>query len=162
MKLQLTPCPFCKTLIPEDSIYCDACGEKLRRCTSCGVFAKSKRCTKCGQPTEDIQPDEPDLASAIKAVPGHLECMSARLRLGLSHEAIIGRRGNYGNAFQPFRSVSGIHAQLLYIDGVWHIMDLGSSFGTFLNGKKLEKEKPVAIKVNDILKFADLEFKVLE
>ena len=41
-------------------------------------------------------------------------------------------------------------------------MDLGSSFGTYLNGEKLEKDKPTFIKVDDILKFADVEFKVSE
>ena len=162
MKLNLKQCPYCKTPIPEDSVYCDVCGEKLRYCPSCGAFAKSKRCAKCGHPTEEINAGEPASNPNSKHVPGHLVCMSANIRLGLSHEAIIGRRGNYGNTFQQFHSVSGNHAQLLCVEGIWQIRDLGSSFGTYLNGEKLEKNKPTPINVNDILKFADVEFLVSE
>lgn len=162
MNMKLIQCPFCKTPIPEDSVYCDICGKKLRHCPSCGAFAKSKMCAKCGHPTEEINSGEPISCPVSKLTPGHLVCLSASIRLGLTHEAIIGRRGNYGNTFQQFHSISGTHAKLLCVKGVWQIMDLGSSFGTYLNGEKLEKDKPTFIKVDDILKFADVEFKVSE
>ncbi len=157
-------CPFCKTLIPDDCIYCDTCGEKLRKCTSCGSFAKSKRCTKCGKPTEEIMPLQnvlqPENAAEIK--PDHLVCLSSNLRLGLCHDAIIGRRGSYGTAFQGFPSISGLHARLIQAGDVWEIEDIGSSYGTFINGEELERNKPKKIKIGDIIKFADIEFKVTE
>lgn len=157
MNANLIPCPFCKTLIPDDCIYCDTCGEKLRKCTSCGAFAKSKRCTKCGKPTEELVSSK-----AVSVLPGHLVCLSAALRLGLSNDAVIGRRGSYGDVFHIFPSISGRHARLIQKGDVWQIVDIGSSYGTFLNGKELEKDHPAVIKVGDIIKFADIEFKVTE
>ena len=162
MKHKLTPCPFCKTPIPDDGVYCDTCGKKLRWCPSCGIYAKAKICTKCGGPTKDITPAYIKDRTASTATPGHLDGLSVNLRLGLCHEAIIGRRGNYGATFQPYQSISGLHAKLLCQDGAWKIEDLGSSFGTFLNGRKLERNQQEDIKVGDILKFANLEFKVSE
>lgn len=177
MNEKLIPCPFCKTPIPDDCIYCDMCGEKLRKCVSCGSFAKSKRCTNCGGQTEEISQDftivnkpktidsnkvERVSETSLKVEPGHLVCLSKDLRLGLSHDAVVGRRGSYGNAFQVFPSISGLHAKFIHKDGEWLIEDIGSSYGTFLNGKELDKHLAVIFRVGDVLKFADVEFKVTE
>lgn len=164
MTTTMKTCPFCKTPIPDDCIYCDICGEKLRKCSSCGAFAKSKRCTKCGSPTEEIDTghnfSQPE--NGKRTIPDHLVCLSSDLRIGLSNDAVIGRRGSYGNAFQNFPSISGLHARLIQIGDVWKIEDVGSSYGTFLNGKELERNKPERIQVGDIVKFANIEFKVTE
>lgn len=164
MTTTMISCPFCKTLIPNDCIYCDTCGEKLRKCTSCGSFARSKRCTKCGNPTEEISHKQnvsaPGDRTEVK--PDHLVCLSTSLRIGLSHDAVIGRRGSYGTAFQGFPSISGLHARLIQTGDIWEIEDIGSSYGTFINGEELEQNKPRRIKVGDIVKFADIEFKVTE
>lgn len=208
MNTTLKPCPFCNTLIPEECIYCDNCGEKLRKCTSCGAFAKSKRCTRCGKPTEEVstKPTQSNVQSAAPSTPptpldttpaativspispnisasssststlrpnsninanaerkpDHLVCLSAPLRLGLCHDAIIGRRGSYGNVFQNFLSISGLHAKLIDTGNGWQIEDIGSSYGTFLNGTPLEKNRPTPIRVGDIIRFADIDFKVTE
>ncbi len=202
MDIKLTLCPFCKKLIPEDCVYCDMCGNKLRRCMTCGTFSKSKRCVKCGQPTEefDSKASESDIKnirpvnkaeeiqsnqysseanistnkptgvnatirpsiSKKTSIPGHLVCTSKNMRLGLGDDAIIGRNGSYGDAFQEFPSISREHAKLLKGDIDWLIEDIGSSWGTFLNNKELEKNKPTPIKVGDTLRFADIEFKVTE
>ena len=147
--------------IPEDCVYCDICGKKLRWCPKCGSYAKSKICSKCGEPTEDVNPDKViQKPSSNIAQPGHLMGLSVDIRLGICHEAIIGRRGSYGATFQQFPSISGFHAKILCYDGECKIEDLGSSYGTYLNGVKLEKNQPTNIKVGDILKFADVEFKV--
>lgn len=160
----MTPCPFCKTPIPNDCVYCDICGEKLRKCRSCSAFAKAKFCTKCGSETEDIIPklNQPDTEVNTPATPNHLVCIMSNLRLGLCHEAIIGRRGSYGNAFQQFPSISGLHAKLIQSGDKWLIEDIGSSYGTYVNGEQLERNNPIEIKVGDIIKFADIDFNVIE
>ncbi len=171
MNTTLIPCPFCKTPIPEDCVYCDTCGKKLRKCSSCGAFAKSVRCTKCGQLTKEIisapassteKIIAPTAANKLERMPDHLVCLSTDLRIGLSHEAIIGRRGSYGTAFQLFPTISGLHAKLLQTESGWQIEDIGSSNGTFLNGNKIEQHKPTDIKIGDVIRFADVEFKVTE
>lgn len=170
MSTTLIQCPFCRTPIPSDCTYCDTCGERLRKCVSCGAFAKSKRCTKCGNLTEEIvgvasaqaAVENPGISADHITVPGHLVCISSGLRLGLMDGAIIGRRGSYGSALQCFPSISGLHAKLIDSNGSWQIEDIGSSYGTYLNGNELYKHQPAPIKVGDVLKFADTEFKVTE
>lgn len=95
--------------------------------------------------------------------PGHIECRSGvSLRVGLGDGATIGRRGSYGNIFAQFPSISGNHAKLIQCsDGTWQIMDVGSSYGTFLNGAQLSENVPVKIKVGDILRFANIDFEVV-
>lgn len=162
MNDHLLTCPFCKTPIPDDCIYCDVCGERLRWCPSCASYAKAKRCAHCGQPTVETNPAAKSCAAPKAAMPGHLEGVSADIRLGIGHEAVIGRRGSYGAVFQQFPSVSGLHAKLLHDAGQWKIEDIGSTCGTFLNGTKLQPHQPTDISVGDVLKFADIEFKVVE
>ena len=50
--------------------------------------------------------------------------------------------------------ISRIHAQIQYTDGVYYIQDLGSSNGTFVNGTKLEANKPYPIEDGDKIAFA--------
>jgi len=40
-------CPFCKTDIEDDSIFCDQCGKELKVCLACGSFARGKFCSNC-------------------------------------------------------------------------------------------------------------------
>lgn len=183
---QLVKCPHCKALIEDDCCFCDQCGKQLMRCTQCGAFAKSKMCTKCGSPTKeatrndligahrtqlptdnitmkDVKPaDNYNIGDALQ--PRHIECRShGKLRLLLSNGAIIGRRGSYGDIMAQFHSISGRHACLhLDADGGWMLEDIGSSYGTFVNGKRLDVNVPVKIKIGDMLRFANVDFEVVE
>jgi len=53
-------------------------------------------------------------------------------------------------------SVSRKHAQLNYVGGEWLIHDLGSRYGTMINGKTIKK--PTALADGDVLKLADKNF----
>ena len=50
--------------------------------------------------------------------------------------------------------ISRLHAQIERKDGVYYIQDLGSSNGTFVNGTKLEANKPYVIEDGDKIAFA--------
>ncbi len=49
-------------------------------------------------------------------------------------------------------TVSGRHCRFLLRDGQWHVEDLGSTNGTALNQKRLEKRKAVAIRPGDVIR----------
>lgn len=58
------------------------------------------------------------------------------------------------------KMVSQQHAEILGREGVLYLRDLGSTNGTFINGKQLKGEQ--RIEAGDILHFADLEFRLVE
>ena len=52
--------------------------------------------------------------------------------------------------------VSNFHARLFPKDGTWHIEDLGSTNGTYLNGEPLRGPQP--LHVGDSIRIGDSEF----
>lgn len=43
-------CPHCKSVIEDDSYFCDQCGQEIMICPVCGTPGKGKRCTQDGKP----------------------------------------------------------------------------------------------------------------
>lgn len=54
-------------------------------------------------------------------------------------ELILGRRPTC-DVRLDFDNISGRHCQLRFVNGVWHVRDLKSSNGTFVNGQKIFSE----------------------
>ncbi len=44
----ICPSENCKKEIPDDSLFCDQCGIKLKKCETCGKIAFGNFCGKCG------------------------------------------------------------------------------------------------------------------
>lgn len=67
-----------------------------------------------------------------------------------------------GNALRLHKhQVSREHAQLTFENEQWHLMDLGSTNGTFLNDTRLQPKKPVLLPIGstfNIAKLIDLKF----
>ena len=105
-----------------------------------------------------VQPPQPSGASLPR--PDHLVCQSPRLRLGVGNGAVIGRRGDYAQAFAGQGFVSGLHARLQFNAlGELELVDLGSTNGTFVNGVKLSPNVPKVICIGESISFAGSEFK---
>ncbi len=72
------------------------------------------------------------------------------------NEIIIGRPGDTGRPdldLSPDATVSRRHARLYLRDGQWWVEDLGSKFGTFVNGVKLEYRR--RLKPGDSLRIGE-------
>ncbi|MDR0654114.1 MAG: FHA domain-containing protein [Synergistaceae bacterium] len=50
---------------------------------------------------------------------------------------VLGRNGDAGAFFEKFRTVSRRHACVTFVNGAWNIEDLGSTNGTWVNGRRL-------------------------
>ncbi len=73
-------------------------------------------------------------------------------------EIVVGRE--IGCTIAPLTAdgLSRRHAKLYFKEGAWHLEDLGSTNGTFQNGKKLEA--PVVLAAKDKLHFGRFELSV--
>lgn len=57
-------------------------------------------------------------------------------------------------------AVSRVHAEIMWMDDIYVIKDLGSVNGTFVHGRKLEENQSVDIYDGDIIFIANEQFKV--
>lgn len=72
--------------------------------------------------------------------------------------AIIGKHTELVQIRIQEPTVSRIHGKLTCIQGEYYLEDLNSKNGTYVNGKRLEPQKPVHLKDGDILVFADMYY----
>lgn len=95
---------------------------------------------------------------------GYLKLINLRKELNfrvyesysLRETTIIGRSKKC-NIYINNPYLSKEHARITYVEDKFYIEDLGSTNGTFLNGKELGN-RPVRIKDNDKITFGDLSF----
>ena len=130
---------------------CPHCGKRLKRADA--VF-----CTNCGTPLSTRQP----LGEALPTVHGgalakivvHLPNQESREEFLSKAVTTVGRsRSSMIQVVSP--TVSGNHAKLELTRKGHAITDLGSTNGTFVNGRRLEVDRPHLLATNDIIRFAD-------
>ena len=80
--------------------------------------------------------------------------------LGSPGGAVIGRDPAESSHVVVDASVSRVHARVYARDGVLHVEDLGSTNGTFLNGRRLAERQGVRIRDGDELELGALAFRV--
>lgn len=88
---------------------------------------------------------EGDTSFTVRNVP--LDC--SPFRVGRMRESSL---------YLPYPSVSKIHAELFLKGADWFVRDMGSTNGTFLNGRRIDSDEP--LQPRDMLHFANQEFRV--
>ena len=78
----------------------------------------------------------------------------------MTSELIIIGRGNDCTIQIDDFYLSGKHVQLWYEDEEWHIADMGSTNGTYINGKKMKKTELI-LDNGDRIRIGQLEFLVV-
>ena len=131
--------------------------------------ASVPQATIAGQPpVADVPAQQPEAAEKTvrpTAAPIEPKCLvssALNATLDLKDGAIIGRKaGDFVGVFANQGYISGTHARLQKnASGVWEVVDLDSSNGTFLNGQKLAANQPAAFKIGDTIAFYDVKFTV--
>lgn len=126
-----------------------------RYCRVCGIPSRqnARFCRLCGARMHT------DPAAALVALGAN---HSSPVRLD-GQPLVIGRASSSHtvdmdlNALDPDAFVSRRHAQITYAEGRYWVSDLGSSNGTFLNGHRLEPNRPVALSHGDRLRLGRVE-----
>lgn len=178
-------CPFCQSIIEDDSRWCDQCGKELMFCPSCRVPRKGSSCPACGEllvggnrffasglpdgqkvpagATASPAPAPaaaPSPTPAAAATPG-LFLSGNGMRLAV-REGVFGRKGGVFPELSSCGYISGTHGELKFFpnEDCWGIRDCGSTNGTFINGNRLEKNKWYTLKAGYRLRIATLDFNV--
>lgn len=96
--------------------------------------------------------------------PTYAEMQSARgitVDVYSGRPIVVGRSRKNSNLHLGFEGVSRVHAKLQYRDGVLYVTDLGSTNGTYVNGRRLESFKETPVHSGDTVEFYKELFKVV-
>ena len=162
-------CPECRSMIPDDSAFCDQCGKELKWCPECKKPKRGTECPVCGS---DLVPGRKYLSEAVPGGGGVSSPQPTTASIQ-GPVALVGngwrlmlQRGEFGRScgIWPELStcpyVSGHHGFIEGHSGGWKISDRGSTNGTFINGRKLATAEQYELKKSDRVRIATLDFTV--
>lgn len=157
-------CPSCKHENSEDASYCTQCGMALVG-GSMDVITRPVSEEELTHLTEEPAPKTGTVANV-----GHDS--SIALFIGGSEQPLLLRRQpeiSLGRQVEPGLTppiidpgvaaeygVSRNHATINFADGVYTVKDLGSTNGTFLNGKRLLDQLPYVLQSGDQIRLGML------
>ena len=184
----MTQCPECRSLIPDDSAFCDQCGKELKWCPQCGRPKRGTECPVCGSPLvsgskwlagggDGVTPKTPDqVGGDVKVMPCSSSVMPGSSSVMPDHdrasclvgngwklilsEGQFGRVGGIWPELGTCPYVSGNHGRIAKTADGWTITDGGSTNGTFVNGQKVAVGAPTPLKKGDKVRIATLDFTV--
>lgn len=171
-------CPECRSMIPDDSAFCDQCGKELKWCPECGRPKRGAECPVCGS---DLVPGRKWLAGASAAEgagentganPVYDSAASRQGEVLPPASALVGNGwrmtlqpgqfGRGGGIWPELGScpyVSGLHGQISEgPGGCWNITDVGSTNGTFVDGIRLQSGVATPLKKGSKVRIATLDF----
>ena len=180
-------CPECRSLIPDDSAFCDQCGKELKWCPECHRPKRGTECPVCGSILvpgtkflsgggDGVAPEtratlgtvRGGTASAVgssecetvsAATPSSLTLVGNGWKLVL-REGAFGRVGGIWPELGTCPYVSGNHGRIGKTASGWTITDVGSTNGTYINGQRIAVGAPTPLKKGDAVRIATLDFTV--
>jgi len=183
-------CPECRSMIPDDSAFCDQCGKELKWCPECKRPKRGTQCPLCGS---DLVPGRKYLAGDLPKAPQPVEPPQETVQdkpvqnspaaepqrtsasvppvapvgklVGNGWNLLLqagdfGRRGGMWPELSTCQYVSGSHGRIVGTPGAWKIVDVGSTNGTFVNGRRLATGEECPLQKGDKIRIATLDFTV--
>ena len=157
-------CPACGEKIHDDSLYCDMCGAELLECVACGTLGVDPFCPECGHPMIARKVN----AEGQKTTGSRTKRILLKLRNGdvsiiPEDEALIGRKeSRYAELLKDLPLISRRHGKFVLRDGIWHIIDFGSTNGTYINDREVPANTPVKFEKGDKVDIGTYIFDVQE
>ncbi|MBN1660956.1 MAG: FHA domain-containing protein [Anaerolineae bacterium] len=150
-------CPFCQSVYPENTLFCEECGSYL-------APGNAQATDPLTGPMADLGERRQDSGHAMKSLILSIE-EGGHIELPLSKEVVIGRI-DAGRAIFPDvdltsemgmeKGVSRRHARVSLRESQVFLEDLNSLNGTFLNATRLVPELPYPIKDGDQVQLGKL------
>ncbi len=150
-------CPFCNSVYPENTLFCDECGSYLS--------PSSEQATDPLENLKDAEADNGRTGSAsFKTLVLNIEG-GGRIELPLTKEVVIGRLDASHAVFPDVdmtneqgaeKGVSRRHARISRREDQVFLEDLNSLNGTFLNATRLVPELPYPLKGGDQIQLGKL------
>lgn len=120
------------------------------------------------QPVQNITASAHPAAQTVQTSPQtNMECiwiqsLDGQIRFQIGHQDfVIGKSKDKVNGViigNP--AVSRVHCKILYQNGTYFILDMGSSNGTFLDGKRVTATEPLPIQNGSRIRIANIELMV--
>lgn len=171
-------CRYCKTLLMDATIYAVPAAEEADDATVRVLMFPEERIAK-----SDRRPTLDDTATA-SAVSGRLDLLEplnaneialliegdpVPLVITVNESVVVGRYSEHSHE-QPHldlvpygafdKGVSRFHAQIMRVEDQLEVVDLASSNGTWLNGKRLLARQPSTLDSGDYLRFGFMRLQV--
>ena|GEM_PF-202552 len=100
----------------------------------------------------------PAITASLEVLEPGSTSLLAGESLGLNRSNTIGR--NASNTLQiSDEYVSGNHAELIWNDGVWWLIDSGSRNGTLVNNRRLARTARAKLAQGDVIQFGEVTFR---
>jgi len=151
--------------------------EQYKRCNDCGAKNElyEEMCIECfgtsfsivsntenstiAVPQNNVTPvskngDFQEDKTIIDNAPKVLKLIFDGMEKEIYDNDIIGREGICTEMLQDNKKISRRHARFCFIDDVWHVEDLNSTNGTFVNNVKILSDEKIKIVNGSELKFS--------
>jgi predicted component of type VI protein secretion system len=165
---QIKVCPVCGK--PGKGKFCTQDQNELVPAGTVPAGSAVKPAAPAAQQSPPVQSAPPAQQAPIAAAPPQFAAATGDTvqfsGAGITFEAkdgdIIGRKaGPFTGIFAAQQFVSGTHCKVIKLPAGWHIQDLGSTNGTFVQGNKLAPNAPYPLASGSAVKIASLDFTVM-
>lgn len=160
-------CPNCSHWNEDGANFCEDCGHELK-----GIERQSKPVSikAASKPLEEAPAVPPPPAQKLAPADSLPASAYAGARLVLSNggsifklgeKTTIGREdprlGIDFDGYEDGQYISGIHAQIVQMNGQYYVEDMGSSNHTYVNDKRLALGQLEPLKTGDKIRFGKLD-----
>ena len=148
---QVKVCPSCGRKNPLTATMCELCMVDISAVNPTDPDAPAPKPSDAPEPAAEAASDPSATKVEQKRKLLYFETPDGKVSFSVGSGAVLGREMEGKDCLGSYQTVSRRHACLLYSneDDAWTIEDLGSTNGTWVNERPLEKEEKRPIKEGD-------------
>ena len=145
---QVKVCPSCGRKNPLTVTMCELCMVDISAVNPTDPDAPAPKPPETPESTAEPEKNS-DATQVEKKKLLCFETPDGKVSFSVGSGAVLGREAEGKNCFDAYQTVSRRHARLMYGDDTWTIEDLGSTNGTWVNERPLERGEKRPVKEGD-------------